>query len=177
MYPSSYWKNNTHFDYFYIFPLIYRPKMETKTCQFRTISDSATRSTSWRQFFKIHFGCRESLTLLPFKPLILTPPAKIVDNCLLLRFLQQFFAYTSLTSSENWKTKNFQSEQYVNQFLYSKIGGQKYQKKDHGDTVSKKPRDIFLCLLQINIKNCAMRGSLLQATCGLPEKNEISTQM
>ena len=34
---------------------------------------------------------REIEEKMPFKPLILTPPAKIVDNCLLLRFRRQFF--------------------------------------------------------------------------------------
>ena len=65
--------------------------MEAKTCRFGTILDSATRSTSCRQFFEIHFRCGESPTLLPFEPLILTPRGKIVDDCLPLRFCRQFF--------------------------------------------------------------------------------------
>ena len=88
---SNRWKNNTHFYYFSTFSSISWPKIETKTCRFGTISDSATRSISCRRFFEIHFRCGESLTLLPFKPLILTPPAKIVDNCLPLGFHPQFF--------------------------------------------------------------------------------------
>ena len=56
-------------------------------------------------FSKINFCCGESPTLLPFKLLILTPPAKIVDNCLPLRFRRQFFAYAFLTSSEIRKKK------------------------------------------------------------------------
>ena len=81
-----------------------------KTCRFRTISDSATHSTSCQKFFEIHFHCGESPTLLPFKTLILTAPVKIVNNCLPLQFCWQFsFAYMSLISSENWITKNHTS--------------------------------------------------------------------
>ena len=46
-----------------------------------------------RRFFGINLFCGESLTLFPFKPLILIHPAKIVNNCLPLRFRQKFFAY------------------------------------------------------------------------------------
>ena len=45
---------------------------------------------------------REIKEKVPLKPLILTPPAKIVDNCLPLGFHRQFFfAYGSLTLSAN----------------------------------------------------------------------------
>ena len=53
------------------------------------------------------------------------------------------------------------------------MDGQKCQNKDHGDTVPKNTCDMFLCSPQINIKKHAKRGSVLQDTCGLPEKNEI----
>ena len=63
-----------------------------------------------------------------------------------------FFAYASLTSSANWK-KNCQSEQDVDQILYSGMEGRKCENKQHGDTVpEKKAHDIFLCSLQINIE-------------------------
>ena len=52
-----------YFDYFSTCFSISRSTMETKTCQFRNISDSATRSTSCRKFFKIHLCCRELPTL------------------------------------------------------------------------------------------------------------------
>ena len=48
-------KHNAH--YFSTFSLISWPKMEIKTCRFGPISDSATRSTSCRRFFEIHFRC------------------------------------------------------------------------------------------------------------------------
>ena len=41
------------------FSSIYWPRMEMKTCQFGTISDSAARSTSCQRFFKIHLCCKE----------------------------------------------------------------------------------------------------------------------
>ena len=50
-------KHNAH--YFSTFSSISRPKMELKTCQFRTILDSALRSTSYQRVFKIHFRCRD----------------------------------------------------------------------------------------------------------------------
>ena len=39
------------------FPLISRPKMKVKTCQFGVISGLATRSTSCRRFLEIDIGC------------------------------------------------------------------------------------------------------------------------
>ena len=65
--------------------------MKAKMCRFGTISNSVTRSTSCWRFFKNRFCCVESLTLLPFKTLILTPPAKIVNNFLPLWFRRPFF--------------------------------------------------------------------------------------
>ena len=58
-----------------------------------------------------------------------------------------FFAYTSLTSSENWKTKNCQSEQDVDQVLNSAMDGQQGENKQHGDTVPEKTGDMSLCFL------------------------------
>ena len=63
-------------------------------CRFGNNSDSATRSTSCQRFFGIHFCCGESPILFPFKPLILTPPAKISNNCLPLQFIWQGFLRT-----------------------------------------------------------------------------------
>ena len=55
-----YFLHDTHHGtLFSTFSSIYRPKMETKTGQFRTISDSATRSTSCRRFFVVRFCCGE----------------------------------------------------------------------------------------------------------------------
>ena len=152
--------------------------METKTCRFRTILDPATHSTSCQKFFEIHFHCGESPTLLPFKPLILTAPVKIVNNCLPLQLCWQFsFAYTSLTSSENRITKNLQLEQYVNQVLFSDMGGRQCHNKHHGDTMPKQTRNMFLFSLCINIKGRTTKGSVLQDTCVLTEQNKISTQL
>ena len=52
-----------YFDWFSTFSSIYYTTMETKTCRFGTMSDSATGSTYCRRFFKIRFRCRESPTL------------------------------------------------------------------------------------------------------------------
>ena len=54
---------SVYFDYFSTFYSISWLTMELKMCRFRTIPDSATRSTSCRRFFKIHLRCGESPTL------------------------------------------------------------------------------------------------------------------
>ena len=82
--------------------------------------------------------------------LILTPPTKTVNNCIHLDFIAVFFAYTFLTSSENWKTKNCQSEKEVNQVLYSEMDGWQCHNKQHGNTMPEKAGEMFLCSLQIN---------------------------
>ena len=116
---SNRWKNNTHFYYFSTLYSISRPKIETKTCRFGTISDSATCSTSCRRFFKIHFRCGESPTLLPFKPLILTPPAKISDNWLLLQFFRKFFCVrvTDIIRKPNKKNASWNHSNYWDEGL------------------------------------------------------------
>ena len=59
--------------------------------------------------FEILFHCGESTTLFPLKPLILTHPAKIIDNCLLLRLFRQFFCVCSpdIISKPSNKNKKF----------------------------------------------------------------------
>ena len=57
------------------------------------------------------------------------------------------------------------------------MDGRRSHNKDHGDTVPKKMRDMFLCTLHINIKKRPSRGSVMRAACGLPEKKQISTQL
>ena len=52
-----------YFDYFSTCSSISRSTMQTKTFRFGNISDSATRSTSYRKFIKIHLSCGESPTL------------------------------------------------------------------------------------------------------------------
>ena len=60
--------------------------------------------------------------------------------------------------------KNCQSEQDVDQFLYSAMDGRKYQNKHHGDTVPKKnARHVFM-FSSDQYKKCTRRGSVLQAT-------------
>ena len=86
-----------------------------------------------------------------------------------------FLAYPSLTSSETWK--KIQSEQVVNQVLYSAMYGRQYQNKQHGETMPEKACDIFLCSLQINIKKCARCGSVLRDTCVLFKLYLFPTQL
>ena len=49
--------------------------------------------------------------------------------------------------------------------------------KQHGDNVPEKARGMFLCYQQINIKNRARCGSVLQVTCVLIKLEIFSTQM
>ena len=58
-------------------------------------------------------------------------------------------------------------EQDVDQVLYSAMDGRQFHNRQHGDTVPKNARDVFLCFLQINIKKRARCSSVLQATCVL----------
>ena len=51
------------------------------------------------------------------------------------------------------------------------MDGRRCQKKDHGDTVPKKPRDKFLCTQKINIKKCTKIGLVMRDKCGLPQQN------
>ena len=109
-------------------------------CRFGTISDLSTHSTSRQRFSDLHFCCREAPTLLSFKTLIMTPPAKGFDNSLLL--------YGSLTSSAKLTTKNGQSEQNVDQVLYLSMEGQQCHNKHHSDTVPKKCVIFFYALFR-----------------------------
>ena len=151
--------------------------MERKTRRFGTISDSAKRSKSCRRFFEIHFRCRESSTLFPYKTLILTPPAKIVNNSLPLKFCWQFFCIRVPDIISKLNQKICQSEQDVDQVLYFSINSQQCQNKYHGFTAPKKLCKVFLCSLHIKSKKRARRGSVLEDTCGLTEQNEISTHL
>ena len=54
---------------------------------------------------------------------------------------------------------------------------QQFQNKHHGDNVPKKPNDMFLCSIQINIKKYARRGAVLQAACRLPGTDSFPTQI
>ena len=45
--------------------------------------------------------------------------------------------------------------------------GNQFHNKQHGDTMQKKARDMFLCSLQINIKKRARHGSVMRDTCVL----------
>ena len=127
--------------------------METKTCRFGTILDSATRSTSWRRFFEIHFCYGESLALFPFKLLILTIPAKIVDKLPSAAIVSAvFFRTCPWHHQKTEQQQNCRSEQDVDQVLYSAMDGRQCQNKDHGDTVQK-PRGMCLCSLCTKIKS------------------------
>ena len=110
---------------------------------------------------------QETKEKVPFNPLIPTPPAKIVDNCLLLQFCRQFFCVHVPGIISETKNKNCQSERDVDEVLYSTMSGQQSHNKQDGGTVPKKARDMFLGSLQINKKNCARCGSVLQARCVL----------
>ena len=85
-----------------------------------------------------------------FKPLILTPPTKIVDNCLLLRLFRHFFSVHVPDIISKLK-KNWQSEQNFDKVLYSTMGGQQSQNKQHGDTVQKKGWDMFFYVVYYGI--------------------------
>ena len=73
--------------------------------------------------------------------------------------------------------KKFQSEKDVDQVLYSAMDGRKCQNKQDGDTVPEKVHDMFSCYLQINIKYCAIYGSVLWAMCVLLKLQLFSTQL
>ena len=75
------------------------------------------------------------------------------------------------------KHKNCQSEQDVDQVLYSAMDGRLCENKQHGDTVPEKARDMFLFSLHINIKDCARCVSVMRATCVLLKIELLSTQL
>ena len=93
---------------------------------------------------------REIEEKVPIKPLILMPSPKIVDNCLPLGFHWQFFCLRVPDITRKLK-KNHQSEQDVNQVLYSAMDGWKCVNTHHGDAVLENARHV-LCSLHINIK-------------------------
>ena len=127
--------------------------------------------------FEINFCCRESPNSLPFKPLILTPLAKIADKWLLLQFCWQFVLRTRPWHHQQTEQKDCQLEQDVDQILYLAMDGGQCQNKDHGDTAPKKRATCVYVLLRSIYKKRARRGSVLQTTCGLPEKNKISSKL
>ena len=151
--------------------------METKTCRFGIISDSATRSTSCWRFFNICFRFGESLTLLPFKPLILTPPAKIVDNRLPLQFFRKFFflripdLIRKLNNNKTASRNKMSIKFYIRQWVVKNVRTITMVK-----TCPKKVQHAFMFSLD-QYKKRAWCGSVLQVTCGLPEKNQISSQV
>ena len=69
-----------------------------------------------------------------------------------MRFRRQFFCVHVPDIISKLNNKKYQSEQNVDKVLYSTMDGPQSQNKQHGDTVPKKARDMFLCSLQINIK-------------------------
>ena len=89
--------------------------------------------------------------------------------------LAVFFAYTSLTSSENWKTKNCQSIQDFNQVLYSAIDVRQCYNNHHGDIVPEKARGTFLCSLRIKIKIARqIRSSTAGYVCSTKTKDNFN---
>ena len=80
-----YFLHDTHHStVFSAFYLISWPKMEMKKCQLGSISYSATRSTSCRQFFESRFGCgeincfnRQKIRQWWKLPVIGTPPGSL----------------------------------------------------------------------------------------------------
>ena len=115
---------------------------------------------------------------VPLKLVILTPPAKIVHNCLPLGFHRQSFLRTHpWHHQQTEKQKNCQSKQDVDQVLYSAMDGRQCENKQHGDTAPEKARGMFLCYLKINIKKCVRCGSVLWDTCVLLKLELFSTQL
>ena len=150
--------------------------METKTCQFRTILDSATRSTSSRRFFTIYFRLGESPTLLPFKPLILTPPEKYLTIAFRWDLIGIFFVRVPDIIS-NMKNKKLPvGTRHRSSFIFSNGRPTMPEQKPWWHR-AKKTRNVFLCSLHMTIKKRARRGSVLQATCGLTEPDKIPTQL
>ena len=139
--------------YLSAFPSIYLLTMETKTRRFRTLLYSATLSTSCQRFWKIHFCCRESPALLAFKPLILTPPAKIINNCLSLVFHGQFLYrihswYHWQSEKQNISTRNkILIKFYIWKWTVDNA------KTNTMVTACQKTCSVFLYSLDINIKS------------------------
>ena len=101
-------------------------------------------------------------------------PAKIVDNGLPLEFHRQFFLRTRPWHyQKSEKPKKCQSEQDIDQVLYSAMDGQHCQNKQHSDTEPKNCVTCFYVLFRSIFTNRAMCGSVLWATSGLPEQNII----
>ena len=97
---------------------------------------------NWRVFVSV-VG-REIEEKVPFKPLILTPPAKIIDNCLPLGFHRQFFCVRVPDIISKLKNKkNCQSEQDVDQVLYYVMDGRHCENDQHGHTVPKNRATCF----------------------------------
>ena len=57
------------------------------------------------------------------------------------------------------------------------MDGRKCQKKQHGETVPEKARDLFLCYQRIRLKNSARCGSGLRDMCVLLKLELFSTQL
>ena len=105
-------------------------------------------------------------------------PWKIVDNCLPLWFRCHFFGARVpdiiIKLNNNKKVPvgtNFWIKFYIRKWTVDNV------RINTMVTPCQKTRDMFVFSIQINIKNHAMSGSVLQATCGLLRQNEISTQL
>ena len=140
--------------------------METKTRRFGTISDLYTPSTSCRRCFEIKFSCGDSPTLLPFKPLILTPPAKIVDNCLPLGFYQQFFCVRVPNIISNMKNKKLPAGTRC----WSSYTMPEQTPWRHR---AKNPSRYVFMLSSDQYKKRCRHGAVLQAMCVLPDPEKF----
>ena len=106
-----------------------------------------------------------------------SPLQKLSTIAFRCNFVGSFFTYTYLSSSSNRTTKNLPVwTRCLSSFIF-RNGRSTMSEQIPWWHRSKKPRDIFLCYLHINTKNCARRRSVLQDMYVLPEKNEIFTQL
>ena len=102
---------------------------------------------NWHVFFSI-VG-REIEEKVPFNPLILTPPAKIVDNCLPLQFHKKYFCIHVPDIISKLKNNKVASR---NKMLIKFHIPRWTVNKVITNNVPEKARNMFLCSLQINIK-------------------------
>ena len=146
--------------------------METKTCRFSTILDSATHFTSCRRFFKVHFHCRKSPTLLPFKPLIMVSPTKLLTIAFCCGFVGSFLnVHVPDIIRKLNNNKNCQSKQNVYQFYIFKWTVGNFRTKTMVTQCQKKRATCVYVLFISIFKIRAREGSVLQSTCGILEQN------
>ena len=129
------------------------PKMETETCRFGTISDSAMRSTSCWCFFRNSFLLSIIANLLDLQAAHTDAPWK---NCWQLPsdeiLSADFLVYPTLTSLTNWTTIKTASRNKISiKFYVWKWAVDNVITKTMVTPCQKNLRNMFLRSLQINI--------------------------